>query len=220
TLVWVFSRVPGKGSLMYGLKQLRGWYRRLGKGWSRTLARGGNAAGRLALRPLMLIWSWGRARNWVYLGQGLPAFAACAAVLAVPVMWLALPAQEVEARYQDRAQAALASKDFPTALVCYERLAALGKDRPENVYALGLALEAQGQPERAFEIMDQLAPIERVGHGPAHLWLAIYYWRDLGEPKSRKRAERHLQHALQTELPDPDAAHGLMGELDLLWGRP
>jgi tetratricopeptide (TPR) repeat protein len=193
----------------------RFWFslRRSLKSWNRALAASLRGCGRLGIRLFHAAWGWGRTRSWRYLVQGLPALLALAVMLVVLARWMSLPAHEVAARYQERASAAAKSQDFATARVCYERLAANGRDRPENLYELGLALAAQGQPERAFEIMEQIAPIDRKAHAPAHLWLAIYYWKNLSDPKNRKRAEEHLELALQGDLPDPDAAHGLLGEL-------
>ncbi len=145
----------------------------------------------------------------------MPALAALATVLVLGGLWLSLPAHELAARYQDRAAAAAKAKDFPTALVCYERLAALGQDRPENLYEMAVALANQGAPERAHEIMGQLAPLDHVGHGPAHFWLALYCYHNVNDPQNRKRAETHLRRALEAHLPgtEEDAAHGLLGEL-------
>lgn len=200
---------------MTALRQV-GWYvRRVFRGWDKLIANSARRTGRFGSRLVQTAWSWGRARQWRYLAQGLPALAAVTIVIVLGGFWLSLPAHELEARYQDRATAAARAKDFPTALVCFERLATLGKDRPENLFELAVALANQGEPDRALEIMDQLAPVDRTGHGPAHFWLALYYYRDLGDPQSCKRAETHLTRALQAGLPgtDGDAAHGLLGEL-------
>jgi tetratricopeptide (TPR) repeat protein len=205
---------------MSALRRLLLFFRRLFRGWDRTLARGWQGLSRFIMRLFLVTWSWSRARNWLYLLQGLPALLAAAAVIALAVRWSGLSAQEIEARYQDRAGAAAKAKDFATALVCYERLAALGRDRPENLYELAVALEAQGQGERALQIIDQLAPAERNGHGPAHLWLAVHYWNALGQAQNRALVEAHLQRALQAGLQDPDAAHGLLGEVYAETGRP
>jgi tetratricopeptide (TPR) repeat protein len=156
----------------------------------------------------------------VYLLQGLPALFAGIAVIIGVGKYLALPAHEVEARYQDRAAAAFKAREFPVALVCYERLAALGKDRPENLYEMAVALEAQGQLDRAFDIMNQLAPPDRTGYGRAHQWQAVRYWKNLGDPQQRKLAEAHLKRALEAGVPDPDGAHGLLGELYAQAGLP
>jgi tetratricopeptide (TPR) repeat protein len=200
-------------------RRLRLFFRRLFLGWDRSLTRSWQTFSRVLIRLFYGVWGWSRARNWLYLLQGIPAIAATATVIVLMVRWAGVPAQEIEARYQERAGGAAKAKDFPTALVCYERLAALGRDRPENLYELAVALEAQGERERAFEIMEQLAPVERNGHGPAHLWLGIHYWEGLGQPENRARAEAHLQRALQAGLPDIDAAHGLLGDLYAQTGR-
>jgi tetratricopeptide (TPR) repeat protein len=153
--------------------------------------------------------------------QSVPALAAVTAVVVLILCRLSLPAQELAARYQERAAAAARAKDYATALVCFERLADLGNDRPENLYEMAVALAQRGQPEQAFEVMNQLAPLDRTGYGPAHLWQALYHWKEgLANPEYRKRAEEHLEKALTAGLPDPDAAHGLLGELLAQSRRP
>jgi tetratricopeptide (TPR) repeat protein len=205
---------------MFAFRRLRTFVRQAFRGWDRTLTRGVQAVSRSATRSAVRVWGWARARHWIYFLQGLPAIGGCVAVVVLVVLSLALPAQEVEARYQEQANAATKAKDFPKALVCHERLTSLGRDRPDNLYELALAVTAHGQSERGFEIMEQLAPLDRIGYGPAHLWLGIHYFKTHGDPKSRTRAEAHLQKALRAELPNPDPAHGLLGELYLLYGKP
>jgi tetratricopeptide (TPR) repeat protein len=214
-MMWLAAAVIREAVCMSALRQVSLFFRRLFRGSDKALAASLRRAGHAFSRLFQGVWSWGRRRRWGYLAQGLPALAALVSVTFIGGIWLSLPAHEIEARYQDRASAAAKAKDFSSALVCYERLAALGKDRPDNLCQLAIALANQGEPERAFEIMDQLAPLDHAGHGPAHLWLAVYYYGDLGDPKNRKRAETHLKSALQVGLPgtDADAAHGLLGEL-------
>jgi tetratricopeptide (TPR) repeat protein len=195
----------------------RVWFtvRRLFRGWEKLLAANLRAVGRSLAWLWAVAWGWGRARKWVYLAQGLPALLAAICAIVLAGLWLALPAHELAARYQDRANSASRAKDFSTALVCYERLATLGKDRPDNLYELGNALANQGEVARAIEIMEQLAPDDRNGYGPAHFQLAIYNHRNLADPQNRKRAELHLNRALQAGLTgiEGDWAHAILGEL-------
>jgi tetratricopeptide (TPR) repeat protein len=205
---------------MSAFKQTWSFLRRQLKGWDRYAAIAWRGMSRRIAGLFLAQWAWWRARSWIYLTQGLPALAAGIAVVVLLTMYLTLPAHEIEARYQDRAAAASKAKEFAIALVCYERLAALGKDRPGNLYEMAIALEAQGQPVRAQDIMNQIAQADQNGYGPAHQWQAIRHWRSLGNPKDRKLAEAHLISALEAGIPDPDAAHGLLGELYLQSGKP
>src|SRR5262249_7916550 len=68
--------------------------------------------------------------------------------------------------------------------------------------------------------MEELAPLDRLGYGPAHLWRAVQLLRG-GKPSPRERqaAESHLLHALDGEPEDREAAHALLGELYLAGGQ-
>jgi predicted Zn-dependent protease len=77
---------------------------------------------------------------------------------------------------------------------------------------MGVALDTQGETERAFKIMQQLAPPERTGHGLAHQWQGAYHGRNFADPQQRKLAEVHLLKALQVGVPDTDLVHGMLGE--------
>ena len=204
---------------MRAFKRISMAFRQFFKHWDRTVALFFKGVFWQFKRLTLVTGSWLRRRSWLHLAQGMPALGAASAIVVLMVMYLGLPAHEVEARYQERAATASKAKEFPTALICYERLAALGQDRPENLYEMALALEAQGQPDRAFEVMLQLAPIDRTGYGPAHQWLALRHLKKMGDSKERKLAEAHLVRALDAGVPDPDAVHGLLGEVYFRSGR-
>ena len=203
---------------MFSRKQTA-FFRRLYLGWNRTLGKLFNGLGRVCQKLFFYLWSWARARRWSYLVQGLPALAAGVGVLVLLLLRFSVSAQELEARYLDRAQNAFKAKDYPVAMVCYERLAALGQDRPENLYEMAFALGAQGEVERAFKIMNQLAPVEQKGYGLAHQWQAGYHLRGFGSAQQRKLAEEHLKHALQTNVSDVETIHAMLGELYALTGK-
>src|SRR6266446_3898883 len=116
--------------------------RRFFGNWSRTL--------RLGLRPIQRglqfltvnLWNWGRSRNWMYFLQGLPALAVSIAVIAVVSLRFSISAQDLEARYLDKAktafQAAKEPTDYSLVMVCYERLASMGQDRPDNLFEMAI----------------------------------------------------------------------------------
>src|SRR5262249_20760513 len=153
--------------------------------------------GRIFLSLFFFVWAWARARRWSYLVQGLPALAAAAGVVVLVLLRFSLSAQELEARYLERAQGAFKAKEYAAAMVCYERLAALGQNRPENLYEMAFALGTQGETERAFKIMNQLAPVDQTGYGQAHHWQGLYHLHSFGSSQQRKLAENHLKRALQ-----------------------
>ena len=171
---------------------------------------------RLVARMGRLAGVWWRGRRWGRLVQALPALlAGTAAVVALSAAVLT-PAQELEARYLERAKAALKEKDYAGAMTCYDRLAYLGTNRPDVLYGLALCAEGLGQTGRAETIMNALTPPDEPGYAPAHLWLAVHIAKaPTPPPGARETVESHLLRALDGELDDPDAAHALLGELYL-----
>jgi tetratricopeptide (TPR) repeat protein len=146
--------------------------------------------------------------------QGLPALVIgipSATVLAIAAF---TPAQDIERRYWDRAQAATKAKNHAEAMACYERLAYLQTDRPDVLYELALSAEAAEQPERCKALMHRVAPPERLGYPKGHLWQAIRIMSDGQQSRGmRQIAETHLLKALEGGVEDKEAAHGLLGEL-------
>lgn len=166
-------------------------------------------------RTAIRAWLLGRDFHWLW--RGLPALLVGGVSLGTIGFALATPRHELQARYLDRAQRALAARDYALAMTCYDRLAHLEDGRPDILFGLARSAEALGQPQRAIVIMRQLAAPDVAGYGPAHLWWAE---RLLGmskvTPQMLALARSHLRHALDSDqLEDADAAHGLLGELYL-----
>src|SRR5206468_1889715 len=113
--------------------------------------------------------------------------------------------EDLEARYQEKAQAAFKSQKFALSLVCYERLASMGLDRPENAYEMAIAQGsgAQGDPMKTLKIMSQLAPADQIGYARAHLYQAFHYMNNRGnlsQAQQRKLIETHLKHAIDAKI--------------------
>jgi tetratricopeptide (TPR) repeat protein len=176
------------------------------------------------VKPMIRLWCglhvWWRGRPFRALLAGLPALLVGGGVLGTCILGATTPAQEVEARYLERAKTALKARDYPAALTCYDRLAYRGEERPEVLYGLAVCAEALGDGGRAEALMSGLAPADRPGYSPAHLWQAR---RLLHAPRlsaqGRAEAEAHLVHALDGELDDREAAHALLGEVYLGAGQ-
>jgi tetratricopeptide (TPR) repeat protein len=173
-----------------------------------------------APRFVSLLWSrlglWGRTRDWRKLLLGSPALLAGAAVLVVAWLVQATPEQEVRARYLAEGKAAHDRTHFRRALTCYERVAAVAHDQPEVLYRLALSAEQVGELDRTLGLMSELAPGDRKGYAPAHYWWArTLLMAPQASAEARDAAEIHLVRALDGELPDREAAHGLLGQLYL-----
>lgn len=163
---------------------------------------------------------WWRGRDWRLLLRGLPVLLAGAGALTVAGILYARPQSEKTARYLAEARARFKARDYAGAMTCYDRLAHLGKSRPEILYGLAQTAQALGEQERAVLLMAELAPLDRGGYGEAHLWWARRLLSSTDQnPQTRDGAERHLLRALDAELEDREAAHGLLGELYLNSGK-
>jgi len=194
-------------------------FRRSIGGWSKSLRSG--------LRPIqrglqflaLKLWNWGRSRNWVYFLQGLPALVMSIAVLVVVSKRYALSNQELEARYLDRAQtsfkAAKEPPDYSMPMVCYERLATMGQDRPENLFEMAVGYQKLRDWPKAYKLMSQIAPDNKVGYHKAHVWWAIFHMKNHGSlspDKQREMVEKHLNYAIEAKVPDAGYIYGLLGQ--------
>lgn len=173
--------------------------------------------GRLGYR----LWLWWRGRDYRLLLGGLPALTLGLAAALLSLIAYMIPQTELDARYVVRAQDSFKEHDYPTALICYDRLAARAEARPEILFGLAQTAQALGRLDQTLALMRHLAPLDRVGFGEAHLWWAqqIMTRPQLSE-QDRRLAEQHLLRALEGSLPDRGlAAHGLLGELYLAGGK-
>jgi Tfp pilus assembly protein PilF len=166
-----------------------------------------------------LRWWW-KSRKWATAPRWAPAVVAALSLVVVAALSLNSSSQEIQARYLNEAKNAYHAKNYARAQTCYERIAPVAADRPEIVYRLALTTEAAGDLGRAATLMRELAPEGSPGYAPAHFWLARQYLNASPQtPRSLASAEAHLGHALDGDLDDRDAAHGLLGTLQLNAGR-
>jgi tetratricopeptide (TPR) repeat protein len=162
---------------------------------------------------------WRRGRDWRTFLLGAPALAVAAGVAVLAGVCLNSSTRELHARYLAEGKAAFQAKDYPRALTCYERVAP-ATDDPAVLYRLALTAEAAGDPGRAAMLMRQLAPDDRKGYPPAHYWRARRILAAAPtSPRAIAAAEVHLVRALDGELDDREAVHGLLGTIYLNSGR-
>jgi tetratricopeptide (TPR) repeat protein len=199
---------------------LRRRWRRVNQGWhawwstwNGRLDRGAFGLRRLVRR----IWGWWLSRRGRYLLQGLPAVLAA----ATAIVFLVLKESRGEQINQYRAVAATAFQagDYPLARIACERLVLLDDGQPEFRYLLAVTEMAQGNLARGAPLMDGLAPMDRAGYAPAHMWLARALLAGAANPESLRAAEVHLRRGLE-EWPNDLEIQGLMGRLYLATGRP
>ncbi len=170
---------------------------------------------RLLFRLWMQWRHWWASRDYRLFVSAAPALLVGGGVVAFSLIGLMPLDHEILARYLERATDALRIEDYATALTCYDRLAAQGGQRPEFFYGLAKCAEALQQGDRVHLILRELAPPDKQGFGPAHLWVARLLLRGPANAHARMNAKVHLLRALDGGVDDKTLAHGLLGELYL-----
>ena len=146
--------------------------------------------------------------------------------LSVPVMLFALagagfvmalaytkPAA-TRAYYSEVAARALATRDFPTARVaCNRLLLSWPESHAQHLFGLAQSVAGLGQEQDGYAIMKLVAPIEKPGYSPAHLYIArqLLMQTNVTMPMVQQ-AEQHLRHALRLE-PASAEAHLRLGQI-------
>lgn len=176
----------------------------------------------LRLFRFVYLWlsDWWHDRDFHLLGAAVPALLCGLTGVGITAAALAMPQQDREANYLREARRRFQAGDYAGALTCYDRLQSREEGRPEVLYGLALASEALGQPHRAVQIMEQLAPADRQGYAPAHLWWGRQLLRTPNATSAVwQAAEAHLLRALEGELEDRSEAEALLGQLYLNLGK-
>ncbi|HOX57640.1 MAG TPA: tetratricopeptide repeat protein [Candidatus Paceibacterota bacterium] len=150
----------------------------------------------------------------------MPALLGCVTWLVVGICLLAWKPWETRTRYANIAAAALAHKDFETARVATQRLLALGVEpRQKHLFDLALALGGLGKDKDAVSLLSNIAPIDKPGYLPAHLFVAQTLLAKTNVTMQEiGAAERHLKHVVQLD-PQSIAANDLLGRVYVRRGR-
>jgi len=106
-----------------------------------------------------------------------------------------------------------AESDFAGARPCFARALSLDAENEAALYGLALCLESTGDSGDAVDLMARLAPADRPGYFPAHVWQAQQLLQ-AAEPTAAdlRLAEAHLQLALKLQ-PREASAHALLAQL-------
>jgi tetratricopeptide (TPR) repeat protein len=151
----------------------------------------------------------------------LPALVAAGGVLVTAGAAVMIDANQLHARYFDEAVRHFHARDYKAARVGFERLVRENSDRGsrEVRYNLAVCLDALGEPEPASALIDQLAPDDRRGFAPAHVWKARRLWAGSNHTPAEVRAgEEHLLRALQ-DAPNASEPSAMLGQFYLAAGR-
>jgi tetratricopeptide (TPR) repeat protein len=166
------------------------------------------------------IGRWFRTRDPRLLRRGLPAIFACLAWLVFGVCLLLWNPVKTETSYAEMADHALAGKDFETVRVASQRLLALGcEPRRKHLFDLALSLGGLGRDTDAVALLGTIAPRDRPGYLPAHLFIAqtLLAKTNLTLPEIAQ-AEQHLKYVVASD-PQSLEANDLLGRVYIRLGQ-
>jgi len=104
----------------------------------------------------------------------------------------------IQKRYQFYAIEAMKDNDFTRAKTFFERLKLMKEFEPNEQYQWASILNQTGEPDRAEQIINSLAPEDSIGFPPAHTLKAISLARTVNTTEGRKQLASlywHLQNA-------------------------
>jgi tetratricopeptide (TPR) repeat protein len=144
----------------------------------------------------------------------LLAFCFTLVVFVAAVLGISKPTAE---DFQRRAAAALQAGDFDKAVILLRRQLIADPAAMEPRLRLLEAFVQLQRPQAAIEILNHIAPGNRVVYGPAHLYRAsLITAGGMGDPGVRAQARICIELALKADpvrgqgVVDQDAAHGLL----------
>jgi tetratricopeptide (TPR) repeat protein len=131
----------------------------------------------------------------------LPCVIAFAVVVFV-VLRVNLFGQQIESRYRTKSQVAILAGNFDKAKVYLSRIVNdWAEPSPEDLFTLAQALGQSGESDRASAIINELAPTDKAGYGPAHKLLALGMAPAINTATQERKSELliplrwHLEHA-------------------------
>lgn len=104
-------------------------------------------------------------------------------------------------------------------LMFAEKWHSLKPEEEDIAYRVGVALEADGQHQKAMSLMKSLAPDEVPGYIPAHLWLARNYQNEQIKKEEKSKydglASRHLELIVEKDPSNLDAQSSLASQYQI-----
>lgn len=140
-----------------------------------------------------------RSRPWFWLLPAAPPLITFCAMMAVGITETTKTIDHQD-RYLKALDLAYANEDFTAASVYFTKLREIGYKRYPNARLIGAVLDSRaGRNEAARQVLSQIAPSDRIGFRPAHLWQAKEMLaRELSETELIE-ARHHLQATLGDE---------------------
>lgn len=184
---------------------------------------------RLVLWPVQFArWSfqfafiWLRSRKWTTIWAGLPSVVVLLTTVAVLDYARRSSRADLTQRYQAAAERAFEDEEFEMARDMYQKLLELGGDEKAATYGLALALYELDEQGRALGMLSRLAPTDRFGYAPAHMWF-VDRRLEQDEPLQEQDAimvRQHLRHVVRNSTQDDERALVLLAQLEAFLGEP
>jgi tetratricopeptide (TPR) repeat protein len=151
---------------------------------------------------------------------GLPALALGTGVLVVAAAAASIDQGHLRAHYFQEAVRHFHARDYQAARLGFERIVdwdGPGGD-PEVRFDLAVSLSALGETGRAAALVEPMAPDDRPGYAPAHVWKACCLWAgNKHTPADVRAGEQHLLMAHQL-APGAIEVNALLGQFYLAAG--
>ncbi len=140
-----------------------------------------------------------RSRPWFWLLPAAPPLITICAMMAVGITETT-KTNDHQDRYLKALDLAYANEDFTAASVYFIKLREIGYNRYPNARFIGAVLDSRaGRKEAARQVLSQIAPSDRIGFRPAHLWQARELLAQKLSEAELIEARHHLQAALGEE---------------------
>ncbi len=147
-----------------------------------------------------------RRQNFLW---GVPAVIGALFAVLVPV-YTFFRGDAVDGQYRVKALAAIRNGEFETAKVFLGRV--VNKDAnvdPNDQFYWAIVLANTGQPTRAGQIVDKLAPDDSPGYSKAHRYKALRYSMEANQdrdPELLRRLRFHLENSGDSDSPEINQA--------------
>jgi len=155
--------------------------------------------------------------GWIHCAVGVPAFVGITGCIVVWGVCQTMTRWDVSKDYYRAAMHALEQGDMESAERWLRKVTYLNKNDPAARFRLAkIALEKQ-EHQRARRLLAELAPVDRVGFGPAHLFVASQMLNaaNMADRKSEAVVRWHLSAALAKNPSDSHARH-MLAEFELM----
>jgi tetratricopeptide (TPR) repeat protein len=152
---------------------------------------------------------WWNSRNRLWLIQGLPAFLTAIAVAATSLAAWLPTRRDLANKYLDLALEMTEDGDDASAALYMEKAARAWNKSDSTEFRRVLVLEKTGREVEGQQLLLELAPVDQVGHIPAHELLIDRLNRQTDNPKAQELVKIHSSLIL-SQNPDHARVHRLL----------